>query len=316
MNAQTSNLYDILGVSAAAPDAVIAAAYRALAKTAHPDAGGDTEAFQRIEQAYSTLSDPLKRAEYDRSLRSRPGPASTASAGQPHTASPSPGPGSQQNRPAGPAGRPGAGRPTGSGASSGPGARPSSGPSTGAPTDDRPGHGEPQWASFTWTTPPARPVVVHPPITWPVTWRFGLLGLAFCSFVGDVFTKIPRPVGYAAGLIDGMSIGFAMLMLALGAAAVAVRFRPQVFRGQPVLPWIYAAAGALSVAVLESNAGFSSTAVLLGVAGVFVGSRDVEVRRVLLGAARPSRPAKTRQRIEDLARRASGSASPPSRPNR
>lgn len=31
----------------------------------HPDKGGDAEAFQRISEAYSVLSDPQKRREYD-----------------------------------------------------------------------------------------------------------------------------------------------------------------------------------------------------------------------------------------------------------
>jgi DnaJ-class molecular chaperone len=40
-------------------------AFRRLASQHHPDKGGDTQKFQAIQEAYATLSDEQKRAEYD-----------------------------------------------------------------------------------------------------------------------------------------------------------------------------------------------------------------------------------------------------------
>lgn len=63
--------YDILQVSASANIAVIQASYRALAKLYHPDLNKDPSAtmlFQEIQEAYETLSDSAKRAEYDSTI--------------------------------------------------------------------------------------------------------------------------------------------------------------------------------------------------------------------------------------------------------
>lgn len=71
MPAQT-DLYDILGVARGASDDEIKQAYRALARKFHPDVvrdGNKTEIetkFKQINQAYEILSDPSKRAHYDR----------------------------------------------------------------------------------------------------------------------------------------------------------------------------------------------------------------------------------------------------------
>ncbi|KMZ65270.1 Chaperone protein dnaJ [Zostera marina] len=68
------SLYDVLGVGAYATGPEIKSAYRNLARVYHPDvASGDTkeksaDQFMRIQDAYSTLSDPTKREEYDRTL--------------------------------------------------------------------------------------------------------------------------------------------------------------------------------------------------------------------------------------------------------
>jgi molecular chaperone DnaJ len=43
--------------------------FRKLAMQHHPDKGGDTEEFQRINRAYETLSDAEKRQQYDSELR-------------------------------------------------------------------------------------------------------------------------------------------------------------------------------------------------------------------------------------------------------
>ncbi|MGP3640410.1 molecular chaperone DnaJ [Lentilactobacillus hilgardii] len=60
--------YDILGVSKDASDDEIKHAYRKLSKKWHPDINKapDAEAkFKEINEAYETLSDPQKRANYD-----------------------------------------------------------------------------------------------------------------------------------------------------------------------------------------------------------------------------------------------------------
>ena len=65
--------YDVLGVAADTPDVVIKAAFRALAKEFHPDRAnadtGDTDKFIEIQTAYSILSKPQSRSEYDAELR-------------------------------------------------------------------------------------------------------------------------------------------------------------------------------------------------------------------------------------------------------
>ncbi|WP_308680733.1 molecular chaperone DnaJ [Stomatobaculum longum] len=69
MAEQKRNYYEVLGVSKDADDAALKKAYRMLAKKYHPDANpGDKQAeaaFKEINEAYSVLSDPKKRAQYD-----------------------------------------------------------------------------------------------------------------------------------------------------------------------------------------------------------------------------------------------------------
>jgi hypothetical protein len=64
-----SGYYRRLGLDPAAPRASIAAAYRAKARVLHPDVPrtGNAEAFVAVKQAYDILSNPARRAEYDRS---------------------------------------------------------------------------------------------------------------------------------------------------------------------------------------------------------------------------------------------------------
>lgn len=59
-------LYVVLGVGTNATQDEIKHAYRRLAKSAHPDAGGSPEQFDRIKAAYSVLSSPVRRDVYDR----------------------------------------------------------------------------------------------------------------------------------------------------------------------------------------------------------------------------------------------------------
>lgn len=59
--------YETLGVARDADAAAIKSAYRKLAAQHHPDKpSGDQAKFQEIAAAYATLSDPEKRAHYDR----------------------------------------------------------------------------------------------------------------------------------------------------------------------------------------------------------------------------------------------------------
>ncbi len=61
--------YDILGVARDANEKEIKKAYRDLARKYHPDVckdDGAEERFKKVNEAYSVLSDPQKRAQYDR----------------------------------------------------------------------------------------------------------------------------------------------------------------------------------------------------------------------------------------------------------
>lgn len=71
-----NTLYDLLEVSPNASPEVIKAAYRQLALKYHPDKQPNARARQQAEErmkqinaAYDILSDPARRAEYDRRLR-------------------------------------------------------------------------------------------------------------------------------------------------------------------------------------------------------------------------------------------------------
>lgn len=72
--ASPASLYEVLGISMGASCHDIKAAYRKLARTCHPDVVAmnqkeiSANQFMKIHSAYSTLSDPDKRAQYDREI--------------------------------------------------------------------------------------------------------------------------------------------------------------------------------------------------------------------------------------------------------
>ena len=57
--------YETLGLERDADGDAIKTAYRKAAKTAHPDSGGDTEEFGRLQACYDLLKDPVRRKVYD-----------------------------------------------------------------------------------------------------------------------------------------------------------------------------------------------------------------------------------------------------------
>ena len=66
-------LYDLLGVGPEATDKQIRAAYRRKAKAAHPDAGGDPAAIERLKFAHDLLLDEERRRRYDETGEEVPG---------------------------------------------------------------------------------------------------------------------------------------------------------------------------------------------------------------------------------------------------
>ncbi|HEY54109.1 MAG TPA: J domain-containing protein [Caldilineae bacterium] len=72
MSTDEKDYYLILQVQPSADPDVIQAAYRRLARKYHPDVGQrNSTRMQELNEAYETLSDPARRAAYDRRYRSR-----------------------------------------------------------------------------------------------------------------------------------------------------------------------------------------------------------------------------------------------------
>jgi len=67
------NYYVILGLQPDATPEQIKSAYRHQVKELHPDHyGEDCQPFLAVQEAYDVLSDPKRRAAYDRQLKNRP----------------------------------------------------------------------------------------------------------------------------------------------------------------------------------------------------------------------------------------------------
>ncbi|CAK0855537.1 unnamed protein product, partial [Prorocentrum cordatum] len=61
-------LYGLLGVRRGASDAAVRSAYRRRALATHPDKGGSASEFLEVVEAFEVLSDPARRAAYEREL--------------------------------------------------------------------------------------------------------------------------------------------------------------------------------------------------------------------------------------------------------
>lgn len=78
-----TDLYEELGVSKTASPEDVKAAYRVAAQRSHPDKeGGDEEKFKRVGEAFAVLSNPERRAEYDRTGSTKEGMTVEAEAAQ------------------------------------------------------------------------------------------------------------------------------------------------------------------------------------------------------------------------------------------
>jgi len=66
------NYYEVLGVSKDASQDDIKKMYRSLSMKHHPDRGGNKETFQKINTAYQTLGDQMKKRNYDMRMSGNP----------------------------------------------------------------------------------------------------------------------------------------------------------------------------------------------------------------------------------------------------
>ena len=63
------NAFAVLGVNALASDEAISKAFRELVIVAHPDKGGNKEAFQRLRSAYNAIKASGDKAEHLEAMR-------------------------------------------------------------------------------------------------------------------------------------------------------------------------------------------------------------------------------------------------------
>ena len=86
----TKDLYKLLGVSREASQDDIRKAHRKLVRKYHPDANptdrSAEERFKEIQRAYEVLSDPQKRRDYDKGLRTSSSRGSSGSRPRPRGA--------------------------------------------------------------------------------------------------------------------------------------------------------------------------------------------------------------------------------------
>jgi DnaJ-class molecular chaperone len=85
--------YDTLEVSRTAGGAVIAAAHKTLARRFHPDnrQTANPEKFRRVQEAFEVLSDPARRAEYDKWIDAQAAAGKKARAAHKEERAPAPG---------------------------------------------------------------------------------------------------------------------------------------------------------------------------------------------------------------------------------
>ena len=62
---KTENLYRLLGLDKHCSQEQITAAYRKKVRALHPDRGGDTTDFKKVQHAYEVLRDDTRRFQYD-----------------------------------------------------------------------------------------------------------------------------------------------------------------------------------------------------------------------------------------------------------
>jgi hypothetical protein len=156
--------YEVLGVSAAATQAEVRAAYRAAARDHHPDAGGDPSRMRALNVAWAVLGDPVRRAAYDRALSGGAVPTFGAPSAGPEPA----------NR------------------------RPATWPTDGDhwPIDPDTRLTEDEWADLADGRPIAQTATLE---GWWAILPPGMLLLSVALFVGAMIFTAPALIGFSAG---------------------------------------------------------------------------------------------------------------------
>jgi DnaJ-class molecular chaperone len=71
-NFMKTNPWTTLGIGQKASSKDIRSAYLRLVAIHHPDRGGNSSRFDDIQKAFDTLSDPVKRREFERTSNEKP----------------------------------------------------------------------------------------------------------------------------------------------------------------------------------------------------------------------------------------------------